>query len=98
MDVLRGALFVLLTFVLLGANAGAQQQQQQRSASGDGASYHRVLSADSQLTGVYRIDIANSDKLYPVIAGATSNLPFGEQQRFFIDLAARLTPPDLLAI
>jgi hypothetical protein len=50
------------------------------------------------LTGVYRIDIANSDRLYSVIAGATSNLPFAEQQRFFIDLAARLTPPDLLAI
>lgn len=52
----------------------------------------------SALTGVYRIDIPNSDKLYSVVAGASSKVPFGEQQRFFIDLAVRLTPPDLLAI
>lgn len=51
-----------------------------------------------ELTGVYQIDFTNSDKLYSVMAGASSNLPFGEQQRFFIDLAVRLTPPDLLAI
>lgn len=50
------------------------------------------------LTGVYRIDIAESDKLYSVVAGASSKVPFGEQQRFFVDLAVRFTPPDLLAI
>jgi hypothetical protein len=52
----------------------------------------------SSLTGVYRIDIPASDKLYSVVAGASSNIPFSDQQRFFIDLAVRLTPPDLLAI
>jgi hypothetical protein len=52
----------------------------------------------SQLTGVYRIDIGASDKLYSVVAGASSKVPFREQQRFFIDLAVRFTPPDLLAI
>jgi hypothetical protein len=52
----------------------------------------------AQLTGLYRIDLARSDKLYSVVAGASSNLPFGEQQKFFIDLTVRLTPPDLLAI
>lgn len=52
----------------------------------------------SSLTGVYRIDIPASDRLYSVVAGASSNLPFREQQRFFIDLAVRLTPPDLIAI
>jgi ketosteroid isomerase-like protein len=55
-------------------------------------------SARSPLTGVYRIDIPASDKLYSVVAGASSKVPFGEQQRFFIDLAVRFTPPDLLAI
>ena len=59
----------------------------------------RARSAErSPVTGVYRIDIPASDKLYSVVAGATSNVPFNEQQRFFIDLAVRLTPPDLLAI
>ncbi len=52
----------------------------------------------SPLTGVYRIDITASDELYSVVAGASSKVPFSEQQRFFIDLAVRLTPPDLLAI
>jgi len=52
----------------------------------------------SPLTGVYRIDIAASDKLYSVVADASSKVPFREQQRFFIDLAVRFTPPDLLAI
>ncbi|MCA1614318.1 MAG: hypothetical protein LC800_09320 [Acidobacteria bacterium] len=50
------------------------------------------------LQGVYRIDPARSDKLYTVVAGASSNLPFGEQQKFFIDLTVRLTAPDQLAI
>ncbi|MDQ1523813.1 MAG: hypothetical protein QOE47_1737 [Pyrinomonadaceae bacterium] len=56
------------------------------------------VAAATQLTGLYRIDLARSDKLYSVVAGASSNLPFGEQQKFFIDLTVRLTPPDLLAI
>lgn len=50
------------------------------------------------LNGVYRIDAESSDKLYTVIEEATSNVPYGKQQQFFIDLAVRLTPPDLLAI
>ena len=52
----------------------------------------------SLLTGDYRVDIPASDKLYSVVAGASSSLPFSAQQRFFIDLAVRLTPPDLLAL
>jgi ketosteroid isomerase-like protein len=50
------------------------------------------------LSGVYRIDADGSDKLYSVIEEASSNVPYGEQQQFFTDLAVRLTPPDLLAI
>jgi len=52
----------------------------------------------SQLDGVYRLDLASSDRLYSVVSGASSNLPFGEQQRFFLDLTVRLTPPDQLAV
>lgn len=50
------------------------------------------------LNGIYRIDADRSDKLYSVIENATTNIPYGDQQLFFIDLAVRLTPPDLLAI
>lgn len=55
-------------------------------------------AAPTPFTGVYRIDLAASDKLYSVVAGASSKVPFRDQQRFFIDLAVRFTPPDLLAI
>src|SRR5687767_5896987 len=55
-------------------------------------------SAASVINGVYRIDVDSSDRLYPVIEGATSTVPYGDQLQFFIDLAVRLTPPDMLAI
>lgn len=73
------------SLLLLGAAARAQDVR-------------RGTERRAALDGVYRIDIGASDRLYTVVAGASSNLPFGEQQRFFIDLAVRLTPPDLLAI
>jgi len=57
-----------------------------------------ACSPASGLTGVYRIDANDSDKLYSIIEEASSNVPFAEQQQFFMDLAVRLTPPDLLAI
>lgn len=57
-----------------------------------------VCSPATGLNGVYRIDVEQSDKLYSVIEGATTKVPYGEQQQFFMDLAVRLTPPDLLAV
>jgi hypothetical protein len=54
--------------------------------------------ANSPLNGVYQIDVDRSDELFSVIENASSNVPYSEQQIFFIDLAVRLTPPDLLAI
>ncbi len=57
-----------------------------------------VCNPSFGLNGVYRIDVNSSDRLYSVIEEATTNVPYGEQQQFFIDLAVRLTPPDLLAI
>jgi ketosteroid isomerase-like protein len=86
------ALAILLASLLGGETASAQNGRERFSPS------RAVCDANSALTGVYRIDIAASDKLYSVIEGASSNVPFGDQQQFFIDLAVRLTPPDLLAI
>ena len=57
-----------------------------------------ACNANSALNGVYRINTEESDKLYSVIEGAKSKVPYSEQQQFFMDLAVRLTPPDLLAI
>lgn len=87
-----GAVFKLLILLICfsvsvsPAQSNAPRSRPQRAA------------IQSPLTGVYRIDIPASDKLYSVVAGASSKVPFSEQQRFFIDLAVRLTPPDLLAI
>lgn len=96
MKKLGGGALTFLTMLLAllltsGEDARAQSRGRPRTAA-------ERADAASSLNGVYRIDIGDSDKLYTVVAGASSNLPFGEQQRFFIDLAVRLTPPDLLAI
>ena len=66
--------------------------------SGTITAQHGRNGVCADLSGVYRINANRSDKLYSVIENATTNIPYGEQQLFFIDLAVRLTPPDLLAI
>src|SRR4051794_7239486 len=82
---------LLVAFLVLGfVNATAQGKPASRTRAGDGGR--------CPLSGAYRIDLGASDKLYSVVKGATSSVPFGEQQRFFMDLSIRLTPPDLLAI
>jgi ketosteroid isomerase-like protein len=83
---------LLLTVALTGGGVGAQTQQRARMAANDSA------QAATDWTGVYRLDADESDKLYSVVSNASSNLPFGEQQRFFLDLTVRLAPPDQLAI
>lgn len=86
-----GTVFISLIFLIC-FNAVISPTSNQQSTSKMGA------VRNAALTGVYRIDIPASDKLYSVVAGASSSVPFSEQQRFFIDLAVRLTPPDLLAL
>jgi ketosteroid isomerase-like protein len=85
-------LITILTILIVGlcGTVFAQKTRDRITRGGCGAA--------SGLNGVYRIDLDGSDKLYPVIESATSNVPFGDQQQFFIDLAVRLTPPDMLAI
>ena len=48
--------------------------------------------------GSYRINVEDSDRLYTAVQDVASTVPFRDQQRFFMDLSVRLTPPDLLAI
>ena len=83
------ATLIILVFIYAGA---IYSQNTRRQTGGDSC------ASAPGLSGVYRIDAARSDKLYSVIEGASSNVPYGEQQEFFIDLAVRLTPPDLLAL
>jgi ketosteroid isomerase-like protein len=81
---------LLVTTALAGREAEAQTARRARTVAAN-------VNAGDALSGVYRLNLEQSDKLYTVVAGASSNLPFAEQQRFFLDLAVRLAPPDLLA-
>lgn len=89
---------ILLVFACASWSVGevAEAQQQQRRAPSSAAS--RRAAEKSLLTGVYRLDVGGSDKLYSVVSTASSNLPPGEQGRFFDDLTIRLAAPDQLAI
>jgi ketosteroid isomerase-like protein len=84
---------LLLTIALVNQAVDAQTVRRARVVSANNSA---LASAD--LTGVYRLDPARSDRLYAVVQHASSNLPFGEQQQFFLDLTVRLAPPDQLAI
>ena len=83
------ALFAILIVCFCGT-ISAQNKRVKEAQNG--------CRAASALNGVYRIDVERSDKLFSVIEGVSSRVPYGEQQQFFMDLAVRLTPPDLLAI
>ena len=83
-------IFLTILVVCLCGNIFAQKTRNRIMRSG--------CEATLNLNGVYRIDVDRSDRLYPIIEGAASKVPYGDQQQFFIDLAVRLTPPDMLAI
>lgn len=87
---IRSILVLAILLIFFSASTPAQKIRERITESG--------CNQSSPLNGVYRIDADGSDKLYSVIEGASSNVPFADQQQFFIDLAVRLTPPDLLAI
>ena len=92
---IRLVVAVWLTCALGGRAPVAAQEHQRRArmvAASSGA------QAATEWTGVYRLELERSDRLYAVVSNASSNLPFGEQQRFFLDLTVRLAPPDQLAI
>jgi len=86
----RVATILILILICLCETLSAQRTRERTTAN--------ICNSTSGLSGVYRIDVDGSDKLYSVIEGATSKVPYSEQQQFFMDLAVRLTPPDLLAI
>lgn len=88
------ASFLFVACIAAGAAAGPGAQQRRRSAAPEGGE----PAGGSRLGGVYRLNVELSDRLYSALSSASTNLPYGEQQRFFIDLTERLTPPDQIAI
>ena len=85
---------LLAACLTLGPAAGGARAQRPRRQPPRAPS----AAAESRLTGVFRLNPELSDRLYSVVSAASTNLPFGEQQRFFIDLTERMTPPDQLAL
>ena len=93
------ALGIVLSLLILGRTEAQEGVRQRRAAIPPYATAEaRSGQSSTRLTGLYRIDPASSDALYTVVADASTNLPYREQQRFFIDLAVRLTPPDQFSI
>ena len=95
MSIIKYISTVGLMISFLSVGVPAQELRQRRAPS---QVMRDKQGAESSLTGLYRIDVTSSDALYSVVADTSSNLPFREQQRFFIDLAVRLTPPDQFSI
>ena len=71
-----------------------------QSAGGRSSRPRTVAASDKPcaFNGTFRIDVVRSDRLYSVVKNARSTIPFSDQQKFFMDLSTRLTPPDMLAI
>lgn len=84
-----------LLVVLLSSGRVAAQARGQ-SANETGA--RRASAAEARLTGVFQFDPLASDKLYTVVANATTDLPQSSQQQFLDDLTVRLSSPDQIAI
>lgn len=91
------AVMMLLSLAFVLSGTGVFVEAQQRRASSP-VSSRRSMAEKSLLSGLYRLDVGSSDKLYSVVSTASSNLPPDEQQRFFDDLTIRLAAPDQLAI
>lgn len=90
-------LLLLLSLACVVSGTGVFVEAQQRRGSSP-VSSRRSAAEKSLLTGVYRLDVGGSDKLYSVVSTASSNLPPDEQGRFFDDLTIRLAAPDQLAV
>src|SRR4051794_13038582 len=86
---------LISALLILASTSGTDPQRKSSTIPGTSATTSR---AQASLTGLYRINVGDSDRLYSVVSGASSNLPYRDQQRFFIDLAVRLTPPDQFSI
>jgi ketosteroid isomerase-like protein len=86
---------LISALLILASTNGADPQRRTSTGPTTTATASRTQAS---LTGLYRINVGDSDRLYSVVSGASSNLPYRDQQRFFIDLAVRLTPPDQFSI
>ena len=89
---------LVATILMLGVTAHFIAQPNRQRPTITSAANVPVPDVSCSFQGAYRIDVADSDRLYSAVRNATSSVPFGDQQQFFLDLSVRLTPPDLLAI
>lgn len=86
-----------LILMLASVHVNAQTSRRRRPATPAKRSVSSTLG-DSRLTGLYRLDTANSDDPRAAAERATINQAFGLDQREVDELTARLTSPDQLSI
>jgi hypothetical protein len=91
----RRVVALALMTAVMSIGLTTQAQQRRRAPSMKNRSF---AVQQSQLTGVYRLDAANSDDPRVIAERAAVNLTSDEKERLVGELATRLTAPDLLAI
>lgn len=92
----RSLIAALLVVVLANISLVAQGQRRQRTPPATNRSTNTVLA--SRLTGVYRLDVANSDNPQIAAERAYSAYAFGVSQNDIEELTTRLTSPDKIAL
>jgi outer membrane lipoprotein SlyB len=88
---------LVIAFSVMSISVQGQQQPRRRPSPPSTARRTPVV-ADSRLTGVYRLDVTNSDNPQAAAERAYSAYAFGVDQNRIDELVTRLTSPDKIAI
>ena len=96
------AILLLAAFASADAGVWAQGTTRRRRPAPSPSQTNRnapsLPAPDVRLTGLYRLDAANSDDPRRAAEGAARNDPFGQQEQFLANLTARLSSPEQLAV
>lgn len=96
MNRLRSILAAMLVLTLAGMSLTVQGQQRRQSPPA--ARSQTNNTGESRLTGVYRLDVANSDNPQTAAERAFSAYAFDVDQEKVDELVSRLTSPDKIAL
>lgn len=95
---MRGLIAAMLLITISILSAAAQAQQQQRRRSTTTQTSRSINTPESRLTGVYHLDVANSDDPRAAAERALGTSAFGREQSAVDSLTRRLTSPDKISI
>jgi outer membrane lipoprotein SlyB len=98
MNITKIIIAALLVFALANVSPVVQGQRRQRTPPPAAAANRNASALESRLTGVYRLDVANSDDPQTAAERAYSAYAFGVNQNAIDELTTRLTSPDKIAL